>query len=450
MTNKANHSEKFGIILPIVLISYFMILLDNSVIFTSTVKISQDLKMNAQALSWISNAYVLTFGGFQLFGGRLGDLIGRKKLFLAGLIIFSVSSLLVGLSINPAMIIIMRAIQGIGSAILAPTTLALLMDNYQGELLSRAIAYYGATAGLGASFGLLIGGFITSFSSWRYGFLINVPLGIILFILTVTKVHEKGNLTQQSLDVLGTIFSILGLSGIIYGINGERYKGVSLVIGCILLVLFILQEHRAKVPMMPLKLFTSPIRSGAYLSRFFFTGVAFTFLYLAPQAMQNVYHFSPFKSSLMFLFMNIPQFIAATFVPRLVAKLSNAKVALIATIFNVISLAWIAMAGIQRGYWEALGIPMILLGIGQGLIVSPLTSLGIADTTLDIAGSASGVVNTFHQTGQSVGLAVVTAVTSSLTPFARVFNVAMVILMIYSLLSLITNAYLTWLTRKED
>lgn len=132
MENNEQHSEKFGIILPIVLISYFMILLDSSVVFTSTVKISQDLKMNAQTLSWISNAYVLTFGGFQLFGGRLGDLIGRKKLFLIGLAIFSVSSLLVGLSINPAMMITMRTVQGIGAAILAPTTLALLIDNYQG------------------------------------------------------------------------------------------------------------------------------------------------------------------------------------------------------------------------------------------------------------------------------------------------------------------------------
>lgn len=447
MENNEQHSEKFGIILPIVLISYFMILLDSSVVFTSTVKISQDLKMNAQTLSWISNAYVLTFGGFQLFGGRLGDLIGRKKLFLIGLAIFSVSSLLVGLSINPAMMITMRTVQGIGAAILAPTTLALLIDNYQGELLSRAIAYYGATAGLGASFGLLIGGFIASFSSWRYGFLLNVPLGIVLLLLTVKKVHEKGRLGHQSLDLMGTIFSIVGLSGIIYGINGEVYRGISIVIGLIFLVMFIWQEGRAKVPMMPLKLFSSPVRMGAYISRFFFSGVSFTFLYIAPQAMQNVYHFSPFKSSLMFLFMNVPQFVAATFVPRLVARFSNAKVALLATIFDSISFAWMVIAGVQRGYWFALAIPMVIFGIGQGLIVSPLTSLGIADTTLDIAGSASGVVNTFHQTGQSVGLAIVIAVTSSLSPFATVFNTAMIILMLYSLVSLVADAYLTWITR---
>lgn len=268
-----------------------------------------------------------------------------------------------------------------------------------------------------------------------------------LEVLTVKKVHEKGRLGHQSLDLMGTIFSIVGLSGIIYGINGEAYRGISIVIGLIFLVLFIWQESRAKVPMMPLKLFSSPVRTGAYISRFFFTGVSFTFLYIAPQAMQNVYHLSPFKSSLMFLFMNIPQFIAATFVPRLVARFSNAKVALLATVFDSISFAWMVIAGVQRGYWFALAIPMVIFGIGQGLIVSPLTSLGIADTTLDIAGSASGVVNTFHQTGQSVGLAIVIAFTSSLSPFATVFNTAMIILMLYSLVSLVANAYLTWITK---
>ncbi|MCC3238093.1 MFS transporter, partial [Pediococcus acidilactici] len=122
--------ERFGIVLPIVLISYFMILLDNSVVFTSTVKISQDLQMTSRTLSWISTAYVLTFGGFQLLGGRLGDIFGRKRLFLIGTYIFTFSSLLVGLSVSAPMMIVMRAIQGAGAAILAPTTLALLMDNY--------------------------------------------------------------------------------------------------------------------------------------------------------------------------------------------------------------------------------------------------------------------------------------------------------------------------------
>lgn len=173
----SKNKEKFGIVLPIILLSYFMILLDNSVIFTSTVKIAQELHLNAQTLAWVSSAYTLTFGGFQLFGGRIGDVFGRKRVFLIGLVLFSFGSLMVGLSTNAAMIISMRAFQGIGSAILAPTTLALLLDSYQGTMRTRAIAAYGATAGLGASFGLILGGIITSVFSWRYGFFLECTCG---------------------------------------------------------------------------------------------------------------------------------------------------------------------------------------------------------------------------------------------------------------------------------
>ncbi|WP_225083768.1 MFS transporter [Lactiplantibacillus pentosus] len=177
--------QKYGMVLPIILLSYFMIILDNSIIFTSTVKIAADLNLDPQALSWVSNAYALTFGGFLLLGGRAGDLFGRKRLFLIGLVVFSLGSLLVGISTGATMIVTTRALQGLGSAILAPATLALLMDSYTGPLRMRAIAAYGATAGIGSSFGLVIGGLIASWFSWRDGFFLNVPVGILLFILAV-------------------------------------------------------------------------------------------------------------------------------------------------------------------------------------------------------------------------------------------------------------------------
>lgn len=153
------NKQKFGIALPIILFSYFLILMDNSIIFTSTLKIAQDLHMDAVTLSWISNAYTITFGGFLLLAGRLGDLIGRKKIFLLGLGLFGLSSLAIGLSQSSVQIIIFRAVQGIGSAIIAPTSLAILMDQYTGKMRSKAISYYGATAGIGSSVGLLLGGY---------------------------------------------------------------------------------------------------------------------------------------------------------------------------------------------------------------------------------------------------------------------------------------------------
>ncbi|MCT6859405.1 MAG: MFS transporter, partial [Apilactobacillus sp.] len=183
--------NKFGIILPIILLSYFLILLDNSVVFTSTVKIASDLQMTPQSIAWITNIYALVFGSLLLLGGRLGDLYGRKRIFLVGLVIFTICSLLVGIAPSGIFIIIMRGFQGIGSAILAPTSLALLLDNYAGKQREKAISYYGVTAGLGASVGLIIGGIVTTFVSWRLGFLINVPLGLLLILLTIFAVPTR-------------------------------------------------------------------------------------------------------------------------------------------------------------------------------------------------------------------------------------------------------------------
>ena len=159
--------KKVDWILVVILASYFMILLDNSIIFTGTVKIAADLHLSQSALSWVSSAYSLTFGGFLLLGGRAGDLFGRRRIFQIGLIIFGLGSLLVGLAVNAPMIIGARAFQGIGSAILAPTTLAILMDTYRGEHQIRAISYYGAMAGIGASVSLVIGGMFASLLKWR-------------------------------------------------------------------------------------------------------------------------------------------------------------------------------------------------------------------------------------------------------------------------------------------
>ena len=159
--------ESFGIILPITLLAYFLILMDNSIIFTSSVQIGESLNLTDTSLAWVSNAYTLTFGGFLLLSGRLSDLLGRKRIFQIGLAIFGLSSLVIGLAQNASMMILARAIQGIGSSIIAPTTLALMMDTYTGNMRTKAISYYCATAGIGSSVGLLIGGGLTSFISWR-------------------------------------------------------------------------------------------------------------------------------------------------------------------------------------------------------------------------------------------------------------------------------------------
>jgi len=420
--------KKFGIVLPIILLSYFMILLDNSIIFTSLVRIASDLHLDAQTLAWVSSAYTLTFGGFQLFGGRLGDVYGRKRIFLIGLLLFSFGSLMVGLSTNAVMIIAMRAFQGIGSAILAPTTLALLLDNYQGTMRSRAIAAYGTTAGIGASFGMVFGGIITSTFSWRYGFFLNVPVGLLMFILTIRYVADNQNKSATRLDIVGTILSVLGLSALLYSIDGTSHQLLALVAAVIALGLFVYAEHVIKTPIMPLRLFADRQRNSAYIARFFFIGGAFAYYFVTTQALQHIYGFTPLLTGLAFLPVTIPQFVGALQVSRLSSKLGTARLIVLADLLVTLSFLATVVLGIDRGYWIAIVIPMIIFGYGQGLVLSPLTMEGVANTDPEIAGAASGVVNTVHQFGQSVGVSVVIALTSSVHDFSASYHAQLLII----------------------
>ncbi|MCM6812183.1 MFS transporter [Pediococcus pentosaceus] len=428
------NKQKFGMVLPIILISYFMILLDNSIVFTSTVKIAADLSLSASELSWVTNAYALTFGGLLMIGGRSGDIFGRRNVFLIGLVIFSIGSLLLGLSTNGLMIIAMLALQGIGSAILAPTTLALLMDSYRDQMRTRAIVYYGATGGLGASIGLVVGGLIASYASWRWVFLLNVPVGILMIVLTL-KYIPASKKVEGKLDWLGSILSVLGITALVYGINGASHPVPMVMTGILLLILFVWQEKLSKHPITPLKLFKDRERSSAYIARFFFLGAMISYFFLTPQAMQQVYHFTPLMAAVGFLPETLPQFIFATLVSRLNEKFTNTQILIAGTVITLAGLVFAAVVGIQAGYWWSVAIPMVIIGIGQGFTLSPLTVARVANTDRKIAGSDSGVVNMVHQIGSSVGLSIITALTANLISPVLSYDHAIIIMAVFMLIS---------------
>lgn len=425
------NKKTFGLVLFIILFSYFLILMDNSIIFTSTVKISQDLNMNEASLSWVSNAYTITFGGFLLLAGRLGDLMGRKIIFVSGLFIFGLSSLAVGLSTSTEMMIIARAVQGIGSSIIAPTSLALLMDSYQGNLRMKAISYYGATAGIGSSFGLILGGWLTSAISWRVGFLLNVPFSLLLVVLTLAKVQQN-EIKPSKIDFLGSLLSVIISVLFVYGITISNL--LIIVASLILILVFLLWEKRITYALIPLELFKNRNRTGSYIARFTFMMAMLTYWFILPQIMQKMYHFSPLESGLAFLPLTLVNFIAALFLPKLTKALGNSKVMILGQVILLTGMFLSFISQPEWGYFYAMAFQMMIIGLGQGWLLAPLTAAGMAGVPPELSGAASGLTNMMHQLGGPVGLSIVVLFSSSVIDLSAYYHLIMAFITVFLLI----------------
>ncbi|WP_158866081.1 MFS transporter [Leifsonia sp. AG29] len=403
-------------ILAIVLISYFMILLDNSVIFTALPSLQADLRLSTGELSWVQDAYTLVFGGLLLLGARAGDLLGRRRVFVFGLVVFALASLAIGCSPTAWWAIAGRAIQGIGAAIVAPTSLSLLTASFpEGRERTRAVAWYGATAGIGASLGLVIGGALAHWISWRAGFFVNVPIGAAMIVLAPRFLVETGR-SRGRFDVAGAATATLGVGALVFGIIDSADAGWlspvtigSLTAGVLLLVGFVLIEARAAQPIMPLRLFASRRRTGAYLSRFLYLGAMIGFFFFTTQLMQDVLGFDPLQAGLGFLPMTAVNFAVAMSIPRLARRLPSSVPLVAGIVLTLAGMFWLSRAEAGAGYWLAVALPMVLIGAGQGLAFAPLTSFGIIGAPAADAGAASGLVNTFHQVGTCLGLGIAVA-----------------------------------------
>ncbi len=425
------NKKTFGLVLFIILFSYFLILMDNSIIFTSTVKTSQDLNMNEASLSWVSNAYTITFGGFLLLAGRLGDLMGRKIIFVSGLFIFGLSSLAVGLSTSTEMMIIARAVQGIGSAIIAPTSLALLMDSYQGNFRMKAISYYGATAGIGSSFGLILGGWLTSAISWRVGFLLNVPFSLLLIVLTLAKVQQN-EIKPSKIDFLGSLLSVIISVLFVYGITISDL--LIIVASLILILVFLLWEKRITYALIPLELFKNRNRTGSYIARFTFMMAMLTYWFILPQIMQKMYHFSPLESGFAFLPLTLVNFIAALFLPKLTKALGNSKVMILGQVILLTGMFLSFISQPEWGYFYAMAFQMMIIGLGQGWLLAPLTAAGVAGVSPELSGAASGLTNMMHQLGGPVGLSIVVLFSSSAIDLSAYYHLIMAFITVFLLI----------------
>lgn len=403
-------------VLTIVLVSYFMIVLDNSIIFTGLPQIQADLGLSPAGLAWAQNAYTLVFGGLLLLGAHMGDLLGRRRVFIAGLVLFGLASFLVGTAQSEAWIIAARAFQGVGAAIVAPSSLALITALFPaGPERTRATAAYGTTAGLGASLGLVVGGAVASAISWRAGFFINVPIAVVMIVLAV-KYLPGFDTVRGRFDLFGAIASTLGMGAFVYGIinAGETSWDDPLTIwpiagGLVVLAAFVVNEWKAKQPIMPLRLFASAERSGAAIARLLFAGTMIAFFFTT-QLFQGVYGWTPLQAGLGFLPMTAVQFASSLLVPRLTRRFGGAVLLTAGLALVTAGMGWMAQITAETPFVIGAVGPLILLGLGQGLAFGPLTSAGVAGARASDAGAASGLVNTAHQLGSTLGVAVLTAV----------------------------------------
>lgn len=412
-----------GLILLIIIASYFMIVVDISIVITGLPKIQQSLGFTTAGLSWVQNAYTLSFGGLLLLGARAGDIYGRKLMYMLGLLIFTLSSLAIGLASSAGWLLVFRAIQGSGSAILAPTTMALLSTNFaEGEARTKALSYYAAAAGVGATFGLVMGGIFADLLSWRAGFLINVPIGMMLIWGTQHFIRETPKHDGQ-LGLRGAVSSTLGMSLLVFGVVHAAESGwsqsltqVTVASGLVLLGLFVLNESRAKQPIMPLRLFASRQRNGALLARLFFMSGIVGFWFFNTQYLQGVLSFTPFEAGLAFLPATIFQLIASFSVPFVARRIGTIMVMIYALIMAIIGLFWLGMASAHSHYLLNVALPMILIGLGNGALLAPLTMKAVEGVPHQDAGAASGLVNTVHQMGGALGLSLLVVVFSMAQP----------------------------------
>ena len=419
-------------ILAIILVSYFLILLDNSIIFTGLPSIASALHLGATALSWVQDAYTLVFGGLLLLGARLGDLLGRRRVFVAGLAVFVTASFLIGVAPTGWWLIGARAIQGVGAAIVAPSALSLLTASFPaGPGRQRAVAWYAATAGIGASLGMLVGGAATEWVSWRAGFFINVPLGIALAVLA-PRFLPATRPEPGRFDLFGALGATIGVGALVFGIVESAERGwtnplvlVSLVVAVVVLVALVLHERAAEQPIIPLRLFNDRRRSGAYAARALYLGAMMGFFFFTTQLMQDVFGFTAFQAGLGFLPMTAVNFAVATQLPMVARRFGDAVPLVAGVILTLVGMGWLAEVNATSSYLSAVALPMVLIGAGQGLAFAPLTTFGIVAVRGEDAGAASGLVNTAHQLGMALGLAALVAAAANATQLVSQVSLAL-------------------------
>ncbi|MGO4721906.1 MULTISPECIES: MFS transporter [unclassified Inquilinus] len=414
----AAQTSASGLTLGIILACQLMIVLDVTVLYTAMPHIESALHFTLATLSWVQSAYTLGFGGLMLLGARTGDILGRRRVFIAAIALFTLASLAGGLAQSAEGLLIARAVQGIAAAFAAPSTLALMMTSFpEGHERNRAVRLYTAVSGAGGAIGLVLGGLLTDAVSWRWVMFINLPIGLGLLILAPLCLQETER-HRGRFDLAGALTVTFGSSALVYGLIravtdgwADTLTGLSFAAGAALLAAFVWVERRAAQPITPLHLFASTERSGAYAGRILLIGGNLGTFFFLTQYVQTGLGYSALNAGFAFLALVVPQVLMSTYGVRRLLPLVGHRLLLAGGLaLAVAGMVGLSRIGVDISYFPQLAVPLVILGIGTGAAFVPLTTAGIAGVAPRDAGAASGLVNTAHQLGGSLGTAVIVAI----------------------------------------
>jgi EmrB/QacA subfamily drug resistance transporter len=416
LSHSNTEGKHLGLALAVISGAQLMIVLDSTVVNVAIPTIHAALHFSQANLEWLITAYSLTFGGLLLFGGRTGDLYGKRRMFMIGIAIFAVSSLLGGFATNDLWLIITRGMQGIGGAIAAPTALSLIATNFsEGSHRNRAMGVYAAMSGGGGAAGLLLGGILVSYVSWRWIFFINVPIAAVVLFLAPRALNESQT-TSGHLDVPGALTATGGMLSLVYGLSNASNHSwsstasiISLAAAVVLLTIFVFIETRSAEPLMPLSIFKNRNRSGSFAMMLCIGIALFSMFYFLTQYLQNVLGYSPIRTGVGFLPMTAGIVVAAMLSSRLVGRIGVRIPLLVGPSLATIGILWITRITPTSSYFDVLG-PLLVIALGMGFSFVPLTLIAVSGVKPHEAGLASALLNTMQQVGGALGLAILATI----------------------------------------
>jgi EmrB/QacA subfamily drug resistance transporter len=411
-----------SVVLGVILTAQMMVVLDATIVNVALPHIQKSLGFSSSSLSWVLNAYVLTFGGLLLLGARSGDLLGRRRTFLSGIGLFSLSSLAGGFATASWMLLAARALQGAGAALAAPAALALLTTFFpEGPQRVRAIGLFTTVSAAGGATGLVAGGLLTEWASWRWVMFVNVPIGLAVVLLGRLVLAETER-RRGRFDLAGAVLSIAGMTAVVLGLVDAGSSGWSspmtiapLVAGVLLLALFVRVESVATEPILPLPLLSSPVRSGANLARGLGYAGMYGMVFFLTQFLQDVQGRSALVTGLAFLPTPMTVFLSSQLTSRvLVRRLPVKAIMVMGSVLSAAGLALLTQLHAGTPYAEIL-CALILIGAGMGTTFVSLTTAALHGVAPAEAGAASGLINVMQQLGAALGLAVLVTVFDSVS-----------------------------------